>query len=151
MLLDEIIDSANGVPIGNYLSQYFANFYMAYFDHWIKEVKRVKYYFRYADDLVIFSGDKESLHKLLAEIREYLEYHLRLTVKDNYQIFPVDARGLDFVGYKFFHTHTLLRKRIKKRFIKMLKNNKNDKSIASYKGWLLHCNSKHLLKKLLPE
>ena len=30
-LLDEIIDSADGVPIGNYLSQYFANLYLAYF------------------------------------------------------------------------------------------------------------------------
>jgi RNA-directed DNA polymerase len=29
-LLDEIIDSAAGVPIGNYLSQYFANFYLTY-------------------------------------------------------------------------------------------------------------------------
>ena len=27
-LLDEIIDSAEGLPIGNYLSQYFANFYL---------------------------------------------------------------------------------------------------------------------------
>lgn len=36
-LLDEIIDSADGLPIGNYLSQYLANFYLTYFDHWIKE------------------------------------------------------------------------------------------------------------------
>ena len=36
-LLDEIIDSTDGLPIGNYLSQYFANFYLSYFDHWIKE------------------------------------------------------------------------------------------------------------------
>ena len=32
-LLDQIIDSAAGVPIGNYLSQYFANLFLAYFDH----------------------------------------------------------------------------------------------------------------------
>jgi RNA-directed DNA polymerase len=38
-LLDEIIDSAPGLPIGNYLSQYFANFYLTYFDHWIKKQK----------------------------------------------------------------------------------------------------------------
>ncbi len=150
-LLYEIIESAAGVPIGNYLSQYFANFYMAYFDHWIKEAKRVKYYFRYADDLVIFSGSKEYLHELLAEIRAYLTNNLKLTVKNNYQIFPVAARGLDFVGYRFFHAHILLRKRIKKRFIRMLKNRRNDKSIASYYGWIKHCNGKHLLKKLLHE
>lgn len=35
-LLDEIIDSAEGVPIGNYLSQFFANLYLTYFDHWLK-------------------------------------------------------------------------------------------------------------------
>lgn len=57
-LIDEIIDSAPGLPIGNYLSQYFANFYLTYFDHWLKEVKKVKYYFRYADDMVILSDSK---------------------------------------------------------------------------------------------
>jgi retron-type reverse transcriptase len=41
-LLYEIIDSAPGVPIGNYLSQYFANFYLCHFDHWIKERMNVK-------------------------------------------------------------------------------------------------------------
>ena len=150
-LLDEIIDSTDGLPIGNYLSQYFANFYLTYFDHWIKEIMRVKYYFRYADDLVILSDNKPYLHNLLSDIRQYLGDNLKLKIKQNYQIFPVDARGIDFVGYVFFHTHTLLRKRIKKNFARMLKNHRNDKSIASYNGWTLHCNSKNLMKKLVHE
>jgi hypothetical protein len=58
-LLDEIIDSTDGVPIGNYLSQFFANLYLAYFDHWVKEELKAKYYYRYADDLVILSDSKE--------------------------------------------------------------------------------------------
>ncbi|MBX7204173.1 MAG: reverse transcriptase/maturase family protein [Bacteroidia bacterium] len=149
VLLDEIIDSAKGVPIGNYLSQYFANFYLSYFDHWLKEVKRVKYYFRYADDLVILSSDKAALHQLLTDIRFYLSDNLKLTVKDNYQVFPVSARGIDFVGYVFYHTHTRLRKTIKQRFARMLARRRNPASIASYYGWAKHCNSKHLLKKLL--
>lgn len=148
-LLDEIIDSADGVPIGNYLSQYFANFYLTYFDHWIKEVLHVKYYFRYADDIVILSSNKPDLHKLLSSIREYLTTNLKLTVKENYQVFPVQARSIDFVGYKFYHTHILLRKGIKQRFARMLKHRKNDASIASYYGWAKHCNSINLLKKLL--
>lgn len=148
-LLDEIIDSADGVPIGNYLSQYFANFYLTYFDHWIKEEKRIKYYFRYADDLVILSNSKLNLHKILGEIKIYLQSELKLMVKDNYQVFPVSARSIDFVGYRFYHTHTLLRKSIKKNFAKMLVRRKNRASIASYNGWAKHCNSKHLLKKLL--
>lgn len=148
-LLDEIIDSAEGVPIGNYLSQYFANFYLTYFDHWIKETKGVKYYFRYADDIVILSDNKLYLHALLSDIRKYLYSELKLKIKDNYQVFPVESRSIDFVGYRFYHTHTLLRKSIKKSFARMVASRNNSASIASYNGWAAHCDSKHLIKKLL--
>lgn len=150
-LLDEIIDSAPGLPIGNYLSQYLANFYLTYFDHWIKEQLRVKYYFRYADDLVILCASKDELHELFLKIQSYLLTRLKLIVKNNWQIFPVQARGIDFVGYRFWHTHTLLRKAIKKNFARMIHINRNDASIASYLGWAKHCNSNHLIKTLLNE
>lgn len=150
-LLDEIIDSADGLPIGNYLSQYFANFYLTYFDHWIKEEKAIKYYFRYADDIVILSDNKPALHQILANITSYLFDNLKLTVKGNYQVFPVAARSIDFLGYRFYHTHTLLRKSIKQNFARMLKRRPNNASIASYCGWAKHANTNHLLKKLLHE
>lgn len=147
-LLDGIIDSAEGLPIGNYLSQYLANFYLTYFDHWLKESQQVKYYFRYADDMVVLHYDKHHLHNLLSEIRNYLQQQLKLTVKENYQVFPVESRGIDFVGYVHYHTHTLIRKGIKKNFVKAAKRN-NKKSLASYTGWLKHCNSKTLIQKHL--
>lgn len=147
-LLYNIIDSAQGVPIGNYLSQYFANFYLTYFDHWIKEGLKVKHYFRYCDDIVILSDSKEELHRILHEIIEYLEKNLELKLS-NYQIFPVESRGIDFVGYRSFHKFILLRDGIKRRFIRMIKYNKNDKSIASYNGWLMHSNSFNLRNKYL--
>jgi RNA-directed DNA polymerase len=147
-LLDEIIDSAPGLPIGNYLSQYLANFYLSYFDHWIKEKMKVKYYYRYADDLVILDGDKNRLHALLTDIRLYLS-DLKLEVKENHQVFPVASRGIDFIGYVFYHTYIRIRKRIKKNFARKLSRNPADKSIASYMGWLSHCNAKHLTKKLI--
>jgi RNA-directed DNA polymerase len=149
-LLDEIIDSAKGLPIGNYLSQYFANFYLTYFDHWIKEQMKVKHYFRYADDIVILHSDKEYLHSILSAIRNYFSKNLKLEIKSNYQVFPVKSRGIDFVGYVFYHTHILLRKRIKQNFARKLKSNPNTESTPSYLGWLKHCNAKHLTKKLLP-
>lgn len=149
-LLDEIIESAPGLPIGNYLSQSFANFYLTYFDHWIKEDKAVKHYFRYADDMVILGPNKPYLHSLLNDIKTYLKLNLKLKVKGNYQIYPVEVRGIDFVGYVHFHTHTMLRKGIKKNFARMLKKNPNKASTASYLGWAKHCDSKHLIKKLLP-
>lgn len=41
-----------------------------------------------------------------------------MKVKDNYQIYPVDSRGINFVGYVFYHTHTLIRKSIKYKITK---------------------------------
>lgn len=156
-LLDEIIESAQGVPIGNYLSQFFANLYLTYLDHWIKEQKKVRYYFRYADDIVILGGDKQQLRDLFYNIQDYLNNKLKLNFKDNWQIFKVDSRGIDFVGYRVFHTHTLLRKRIKKRFCKKInKLNKKQnldkdtykQKICSYIGWIKYCNGRNLLNKM---
>lgn len=156
-LLDEIIESAQGVPIGNYLSQFFANLYLTYLDHWIKEQKKVRYYFRYAGDIVILGGDKQQLRDLFYDIQDYLNNKLKLNFKDNWQIFKVDSRGIDFVGYRVFHTHTLLRKRIKKRFCKKInKLNKKQnldkdtykQKICSYIGWIKYCNGRNLLNKM---
>lgn len=147
-MLDEIIDSAEGLPIGNYLSQYFANFYLTYFDYWLKGVKKVPYYFRYKDDMVFLSDSKPRLHQLLEDIRQYLASNLKLSVKENYQVFPVSTRGIDFVGYVHFHTHVRLRKTIKKAFARKMHSNPNPASAASYNGWAKHCDSKTLLKKL---
>jgi len=149
-LLDEIIDSASGLPIGNYLSQYLANFYLTYFDHWMKEQKRVKHYFRYADDLVILADDKTYLRALLNDIKTYFKDNLKLEVKGNHSVFPV-SEGIDFVGYVHFPTHTLLRKSIKQNFARKLKKNPSQETVASYMGWAKHANTKNLLKKLLPD
>lgn len=146
-MLDEITDSTAGLPIGNLPSQYFANFYLTGFDRWIKQEKKVKNYFRYLDDMVILSDSKEYLHALLADIKIYLQENLNLRVKCNYQIFPIEARGIDFLGYVIRHKYILLRKRIKKSLVRTLISNNNMGSIASLTGWAMHCNSKNLLRK----
>lgn len=147
-LLDGIIDSATGLPIGNYLSQYLANYYLSAFDHWIKEVMRVSCYYRYADDIVIFSNDKRHLHWLRVQIQEYLADNLKLQINKKYRMFPV-SEGVDFLGYVFFHTHTLIRKSIKQSFAMKVAKGIKKASLDSYKGWTKHANCKHLLKKLL--
>lgn len=147
-LLDEIIDSAPGLPIGNYLSQYLANFFLTPLDHWLKEVMGVKNCFRYADDVVILAADKESLHRLRGAIDAYLRDNLKLDMKDNWRIAPVDAQGIDFVGYVFRHSFILMRKGIKQNFARKIASGKNPRSFASYYGWAKHCNSRHLLNKL---
>lgn len=152
-LLGEIIDSPGekGVPIGNYLSQFLANFYLSGFDHWLKEDRKVQHYFRYCDDLVILGSDKNQLRKLFHKIEEYLNVNLNLKIKANYQIFPVASRGIDFLGYRFFHTHVLLRDSIKKKFINMIRHYNNYRSRVAYNGWLVHCDSINLRRKYLHE
>ena len=81
--MKEIIYSAKGVPIGNYLSQFFANLYLTYFDHWVKEELKCKYYFRYADDIVILGNDKNYLRNVLVSIKLYLKQVLNLELKPN--------------------------------------------------------------------
>lgn len=156
-LLDEIIDSTpSGIPIGNYLSQWSGNILLSKFDHWVKEVKHVKYYYRYMDDMVFFSDSKEFLHELLKDMQEYLQ-QLDLTLKDNYQVFPTYIRGLDFVGYRCFRNYTLLRKSTAiqlKRKMRILKRKQELTaedicSINSYKGWLKWANCYHLHLKYI--
>ncbi len=149
-LLDEIIDSAPGLPIGNYLSQYLANFYLSPFDHWLKEKMGVKYCYRYCDDVVILDSDKAHLHALLIEIKKYLG-ELKLEVKGNHQVYPVDARGIDVGGYVFWRSHIHIRKKIKKAFARKISRNRLHPGRHSYLGWLSHCNAKHLTKKLLSD
>ena len=163
-LLDEIIDSTpgdTGIPIGNYISQYSGNFYLSAFDHWIKEVKHVKHYFRYMDDIVIFGETKEELHKLLEEIRKYFRVNLKLEIKGNYQIFPSYVRGVDYVGYRTFMNFKLLRKSTCKKFKRRMLQikEKQDKgeiinyqewcSANSYIGWLKWCDSWRLFEKYI--
>ena len=148
-----------GIPIGNYLSQYNGNFYFSSFDHWIKEEKRVKYYYRYMDDMVFFGRTKEELHELLNDIEVYFRENLKLTVKSNYQIFPTYIRGVDFLGYRIFKDFTLLRKStcldMEKKLKRIRKKTESGNmmnyaewcSISSYHGWLKWCNSFRLEKK----
>ena len=158
--IDELIDSTEGekgIPIGNDPSRYFSNYYLSPLDHWLKEEKHVRHYSRYMDDIVIFGATKDELHRLLAEMREYLQQY-KLQIKDNYQVFPTDARGVDFVGYVFRHTHTRMRKSVKQRLARKvaLLNRQGHRiseqdyrnAIAPWWGWAKHCNSIHLINKL---
>lgn len=176
-LLDEIIDSVEGLPIGNYLSQYLANLYLCYFMHCVNESlpDLIKEALRmtekpciksteYADDISFFASSKEVLRAAFHLIKDYLENELELTVKGNYQIFPVaenrsdvHGRAVDYVGYKFFRNQKLIRKSIKKNFCRAaarLNRRQVDaktykQAIAPWLGWAKHSNSRNLLKTII--
>lgn len=157
-LLEEDYDLETGIPIGNYMSQYCGNFYLSSFDHWIKEVMKVKHYYRYMDDIVIFGETKEELKALHESITTYLRDNLKLSIKPNYQIFPSKVRGVDFVGYRFFGEYTLLRKSTALNMMRKMRGytKKRDQDLQptysewcgfnSYKGFLQNCDSFRLWK-----
>lgn len=155
-LLGKIIDSTPaGVPIGNYLSQYFGNLYLTPLDHWIKEHHKCRHYFRYCDDMVILGADKANLHAIRKDIDRYLDTRLNLQLKSDWQVFPVAKRGIDFLGYRFFPKYTLLRKSTAQQFkrkmaaIKLGKYQNADpitipSTVMSYWGWMKHANCLNL-------
>ena len=161
-LLDTIIDGnetqGDGIPIGNYTSQWFANFYLDSLDKYIKEDLKVKHYIRYMDDMVIFHSNKRELWKIKEMIELYLQSeHLRL--KRNWQMFVIEKRFLDFLGFRFYRDHITLRRcnflRIKRRFKKIYKKRgisfKDACAVVSYNGMLKcsDCNT-YLRKYLYP-
>jgi len=154
-LLNEIIRStpSPGLPIGNYLSQYFGNVYLSGLDHQIKEQMQCRHYWRYCDDMVILDGDKTRLHRLRCDIVQALT-DIKLEMKDDWQVFPVADRGLDFMGYRFFPGYTLLRKSTVQQFKRAMRRLKKYwrrmqpitvvSTVMSYYGWMKHANCLHL-------
>ncbi len=153
-LLDEIIDSVpGGVPIGNYLSQYLGNLYLSAIDHQAKEGLGLRYYYRYCDDTVILGDNKARLHQVCQWYTEQLS-KIGLQLKPNWQVFPVAARGIDFLGYRFFHHRTLLRRRIAQRFRQQMRRLRKHwhrlsrvsalSTVMSYYGWARFANASRL-------
>ncbi|NCU25770.1 RNA-directed DNA polymerase [Candidatus Nomurabacteria bacterium] len=147
-LIDTIIDFNKGQPIGYYTSQWFSNFFLEELDHIIKEKLKVAYYVRYVDDLVILGANKKALHKVRLEIDSYLKT-LKLSMKPNWQIFPIKHRDIDFLGLRFFRDRTILRKRnslrmrrrAKRTGDKMKINHHDASAIISYWGWIKRSDS----------
>lgn len=163
-VLSEIIDSTpgdTGIPIGNYMSQWFGNIYLYQFDHYVKEVLGVKHYYRYMDDIVIFGETKEELREIYLFVEYYLTKRLLLNIKENWQIFPVAARGIDFLGYRIFPDFILLRKSTAKNIIRRSKETQKTVeetgmmthhqwcSLNSYDGWLIWCDSYRFKEKYI--
>ena len=105
------------------------------------------------DDMVILCESKEALHFILDMMGLYLGAELKVEIKPNWQIFPVDDRSIDYVGFKQNHYGILLRKGILKRFyIKLQKVSKKyeikDETaikhlFPSEYGWIIRCSEEH--------
>lgn len=150
-LMDNIIDSMKGIPIGNLTSQYFGNIYLTSFDWWVKQELGVKYYYRYCDDLIIFYDNKKQLRAWRKLIEKKLN-DIGLDIKPTWQIYDTVKQGADFVGYVFRPDKTQLRPSIAEKFKAHCKKGRKGiispkrllEGLAAYKGWLMRANAKKL-------
>ena len=128
-LIRSIITSdGDGLTIGFYLNQWLANVYLEDLDHMITSCDGVYGYARNMDDMIILGPNKKKLHKAVRKIEDHLKTK-GLKLKENWQVFKVDSRGIDFVGYRFFHGYTKLRKR---NFLKLTRQaRKIEKAFAA--------------------
>ena len=69
-----------GMPVGNLLSQVFANIYLDALDQFCKRTLCIHFYVRYMDDIIILSDSKEQLHIWKDEIQKFVETTLRLSL-----------------------------------------------------------------------
>ena len=152
-------DKHKGLPIGNLTSQFFANVYLNEMDHFITKKLGFGRYIRYVDDFVILDENKVRLQEVIGEVKLFLENNLQLKLcTDKTQLKRVE-RGIDFLGYFIKPTHTLVRKKIVKRFKKkmFICNSKKDEvfdtkdisMIQSYLGHFKHAHSYNLRKRII--
>lgn len=161
-LIYEILQTcSHGLAIGFYICQWFANYYLETLDRYIIALPGVKYMVRYMDDIVIFGPNKKKLHKVRKLIAEFMNKKLGLQMKENWQVWPLNSRMLDFVGYRFSRNHTILRKRNFLRFTRQCRRVqkvladgrritfKQASGLLSRAGQLKHCNSQNIRVKYL--
>lgn len=169
-----------GLAIGYYICQWLANYFLEPLDHFICSLPGVKYYTRHMDNLTLLGPNKKLLHKAVRAIEQFLREKLGLTLKGNWQVYRTGftaavakkhsllderkqklrkPRMVSAVGFRFSHTHVILRKRNFLRFTRQCRRVKKrldaEKPIVfrqasgllSRIGQLKHCDSHEIRVK----
>ena len=142
-----------GLPIGNLTSQLFANVYGHILDRYITHTLRAKAWLRYMDDTVIFAHSREALAVIQHGLKWFCEVRMGL-VFSKWSICQVE-RGLDWLGYRIWPTHKLLRRRsvvaAKRKIARYRRVGDNlalSRFVASWRGHAQWANSFNLLNRL---
>lgn len=151
----------NGILIGAYCSQWFANTTLQPMDHLIRESGlRISHYIRYMDNITIYARSKRTLDKVIRLVDQWMRQH-GMRLKDNWQKFRTDDRLPCALGYRYGRGYTLLRKRnlfrmarqLRRYYRKIRRRQRIPISMAvgllSRLGQLRHCNSVRLYKRLV--
>ena len=142
-------DTGKGLIIGSLLSQLFANIYGNIFDRFVKTKLKVKQYYRYMDDAVLLSCDRQTLAKQKKLLEKFSGIYLKLKFS-KWNIGSL-SRPVNFVGYRISEKYKLIRKDSvirAKRKIKRYNKNGNVENLkmflASWSGHISASDSRNL-------
>jgi hypothetical protein len=95
-----------GLPIGNLTSQLWANVYGHIFDRWLVGQGALRWH-RYMDDVVVLGTDWRELAALLKRAEAFAREAMGLRL--SHWMVAHHTRGINFLGYRIFARHKLLR------------------------------------------
>jgi RNA-directed DNA polymerase len=140
-LLNQIIpETGNGIPIGSLTSQLFANVYGGIIDNYIHYKLKIKHWARYMDDVVILGETIEELKDIKIKIEEISSIKMNMKI-GKYTINNI-SKGINFLGYRIWRTHKLIRKssviRAKRKIKKYIINKDTEQLNLFLASWLGH-------------
>lgn len=107
-LIEKIIPkTGKGVPIGALTSQLSANIYGNIIDQYLHHTLKVRFA-RYMDDIIILGTSQKELKIVKKQIEQFVKESMNLEIS-RWQIAPI-TRGINFLGYRIWASHKLLRK-----------------------------------------
>jgi len=156
VLLRQFVNQKTGIPIGNLLSQLFANIYGNIFDRFIKTKLKAKHYFRYMDDTVILSNDNKKLKRYQKILKKFSGIFMRLKFS-KWHINSI-SKPLNFLGYRISANYKLIRrdsviraKRKIKRYKQLGQTEKLEKFLSAWLGHIKHADSYNLINFIQKE
>lgn len=139
--------SENGLPIGNFTSQWFGNFYLTNYDLWASSQYS---YGRYVDDIISIQYDNKYSRKFYKESREFLYENNKIDLNPNKIYIQYYSKGVNFIGAMLKNNRIYVSNNILNRFYNKLYNFNYD-HISSYYGLFKHYNSKKIITKIINE
>ena len=136
------------MPLGNLTSQFFANLYLNELDQFVKHKLRAKHYIRYVDDFVILHELKEQLEEWEVKIDNFLKDKLKIELHPSKSHILKLNSGINFLGFRIFYHHKLIRASNIKNFERKFNNMKmlfdeeiigREKALECLEGWLAYC------------
>ena len=137
----------------------FANIYLNEVDQFIKHKLHIKYYCRYLDDSIVIVKTKKEAIYALEQIKEFLQYNLKLELNKKTQIFK-SKQGVNFCGYKINEYRLKIRdkgtRKLKKKVKKLeelvrqgkITSKEAHRYLAGHMGYIKLANVKNLTEKL---